>query len=141
MNSTNSVELTDNENKSTLKPRFIKNIQSYLLKKLTTRNKKLILLITFGLVAIVTLYTENSNMIIQNGGDVAEMVDQGVGVVAYQLLASKEGFNIINFMISTLIPLILKVIGFIVSLASPFLMYMFFVYNMLYSMIKTMGTT
>ena len=141
MNSTNSVELIDNENKSTLKPRFIKNIQSYLLKKLTTRNKKLILLITFGLVAIVTLYTENSNMIIQNGGDVAEMVDQGVGVVAYQLLASKEGFNIINFMISTLIPLILKVIGFIVSLASPFLMYMFFVYNMLYSMIKTMGTT
>jgi len=145
MNSTNSVELTENENKSTLKstlkPRFIKNIQSYLLKKLTTRNKKLILLITFGLVTIVILYTENSNHISQKGGDIKQMVDDTVGVVAYKMLSDTEGFNVINFMMTKLIPLILWVIGLIVALASPFLMYLFFVYNMLYNMIKTMGTT
>ena len=69
------------------------------------------------------------------------MVDDTAGIVAYKMLSDTEGFNVINFMMTKLIPLILWVIGLIVALTSPFLMYLFFVYNMLYSMIKTMGTT
>ena len=69
------------------------------------------------------------------------MVDDTAGVVAYKMLSDTEGFNVINFMMTKLIPLILWVIGLIVAMASPFLLYLFFVYNMLYSMIKTMGTT
>ena len=153
INLTNSIEPIDNENKSTSKsvseqtpkstsdPGFIKNIRSYVLKKLTPDNKKLILLITFGLVTIVILYTENSNHISQKGGDIKQMVDDTAGIVAYKMLSDTEGFNVINFMMTKLIPLILWVIGLIVALTSPFLMYLFFVYNMLYSMIKTMGTT
>lgn len=153
INLTNSVEPIDNENKTTSKsvseqtPKstsnssLINNIRSYVLKKLTPYNKKLILLITFGLVTIVILYTENSNHISQKGGDIKQMVDDTVGVVAYKMLSDTEGFNVINFMMTKLIPLILWVIGLIVAMASPFLLYLFFVYNMLYSMIKTMGTT
>ena len=152
INLTNSVEPIDNENKSTSEsvteqtpkstsdPGFIKNIRSYVLKKLTPDNKKLILLITFGLVTIVILYTENSNHISQKGGDIKQMVDDTAGIVAYKMLSDTEGFNVINFMMTKLIPLILWVIGLIVALTSPFLMYLFFVYNMLYNMIKTMGT-
>ena len=69
------------------------------------------------------------------------MVDDTVVVVAYKMLSDTEGFNVINFLMTKLIPLILWVIGLIVAMASPFLLYLFFVYNMLYNMIKTMGTT
>ena len=153
INLTNNVEPIDNENKTTSKsvseqiPKstsnssLINNIRSYVLKKLTPDNKKLILLITFGLVTIVILYTENSNQISQKGGDIKQMVDDTAGIVAYKMLSDTEGFNVINFLMTKLIPLILWVIGLIVAMASPFLLYLFFVYNKLYNMIKTMGTT
>ena len=66
-NKTTSKSVSEQTPKSTSNSSLINNIRSYVLKKLTPDNKKLILLITFGLVTIVILYTENSNHIIQKG--------------------------------------------------------------------------